>query len=159
MHIETILSNFNRDKNIPEEVLDAIENDSVLRLEMIHYFRNIKNREFVVQLLDMMIAIRKKSGLLSGDDLMLACYILGQHQQIEDCLKIWQAKTIDFDSFSYIDVQLIPFLGVEAVIDFLQKQSNDEAKKALAYIIECNEAGDFDNLDKYYSIGHMPWWV
>ncbi|RZJ36846.1 MAG: hypothetical protein EOO18_07025 [Chryseobacterium sp.] len=88
---------------------------------------------------------------------MLACYILGKHNQIKDCLKIWEAKRIDFDTFCYVDIQLVAFAGVQQTIEYLKTQTLEEAKQALEYVIECSEAGDFEDLETYFN--ETPWFV
>ena len=160
MDVKTILENFHREKNIRQDVIDAIESDRELRVEFVNYFRNNNDREFVLHLLDKMTSIRKAdANKLSGDSLMFACYILGFHNQVDDCIKIWDAKATDFDTYCYIDIQLVPFAGVEETISFLKQQNTDKAKKVLEHIEACHKAGDFDNLDEYYSKDNLPWWV
>jgi len=88
---------------------------------------------------------------------MLAGFILGMHKQVQDCIKIWQAKKVDFDCYCGIDIQLVPFAGVDETISYLREQKTDEANKALEYVLACTKAGDFDDLNEYYS--GTPWYV
>ena len=88
---------------------------------------------------------------------MLACYILGKHGQVEDCMKVWETKQIDFDTYCYVDIQLVPFAGIQETIEYLETQNSEEAKKALEYVVACSEAGDFDDLEQYFK--ETPWYV
>jgi len=158
MNIESIIETFNSDGIITAELIAEIENNRSFCADLVIYFRQNKHRQFVLALLDELIRIRRESGLL-GDHLMLACYLLGLHNQVEDCLKVWEAKRVDFDSYCYIDNQLLPFAGVEETISYLKTQTSDEAIAALKYVEECKEAGDFDILDEYFPLNGMPWFV
>lgn len=40
--------------------------------------------------------------------------------QIEDCALIWEAKTLDSDSYCAVDIQLVVFAGVDVTIDYLR---------------------------------------
>ncbi|NIG54063.1 hypothetical protein [Chitinophaga sp. Cy-1792] len=129
-----------------------------LRQLLFDYFKTHKNRNFALALLNRLIELRKDpDNLVSGDDLMLACYILGQHKQVEDCLLIWKAKRTDFDSYCYIDGQLIAFMGAQPTIDFLKTVNSEEAADALFYTTGCVESGDYDSLDEYYSRNSYYW--
>jgi hypothetical protein len=39
----------------------------------------------------------------------------------------------------------------------LKNQTSEEAKQALEYVIECSEAGDFEDLETYFN--KTPWFV
>jgi hypothetical protein len=64
---------------------------------------------------------------------------------VEDALLIWQAKQSSFDAACYIDIQLLCGAGLTETKDALSKNTSPEAKEALAWIIECETAGDFDD--------------
>lgn len=159
MNITSILQKFQTSGILPGEVLTSIENDPVFRTDVVAYFRHEKNRTFAIQLLDELIDMRKGPSGVSGDSLMLACYILGLHNEIEDCLKIWEAKMVDFDTYCYIDIQLVPFAGVDETIAYLQSQVSQEAKMAVEYLTTCKDNGEFNNLDAYFSHDILPWFV
>jgi hypothetical protein len=84
-------------------------------------------------------------------------FILGMHGMVEDSLKVWEAKSVDFDTYCGLDIQLVPFAGVAETVSFLQTQRGTEAKKALEYVLACLKAGDFDNLEAYYN--ETPLWI
>ena len=158
MKTEDIINELTQTRKLSKEAIEEIEENRGLRLEMIQYFEKNKNREFVLEFLKILTELRQDPNVgISGDSLMLACYILGQHNQIEDCLKVWETKYIDFDTYCYIDIQLVPFQGVQETIEYLKTQTSDEAKNALEYVITCSKAGDFDNLEEYYN--QTPWFV
>jgi phosphatidate phosphatase APP1 len=110
--------------------------------------------------LDKFIHIRQDpNGEMPAEDLMFACYILGLHNQIEDSLKIWEAKNADFDTYCGLDIQLVPFAGVKETIEFLKEQTSDEGKKAFEYVSNSSKCGDFDDLEDYFSKETMPWFI
>lgn len=160
MTIKTILENFHKDTTISDETIDSIQNDNELRIAFVNHFREHKDREFSLALLNAFIAVRQDpSGEMPDENLMFACYILGLHNQIEDSLKIWEAKNADFDTYCGLDIQLVPFAGVKETIDFLKNQTTEEGKKAFDYVSECSKCGDFDSLDEYFSKETLPWWI
>lgn len=110
------------------------------------------HRDFSIGLLSALIYLRKTQESDIGiEDIMFGCLLVTIHRQIEDCLLLWKAKNTDFDTFCGLDIQLIPFMGVPATVTYLQTSHDPDATKALEYILECNENGDFDELDNYYS--------
>ncbi|QKJ29324.1 hypothetical protein HQ865_05990 [Mucilaginibacter mali] len=160
MTIYEILDRFHTENDINTETIAAFQADTALRKELISYSRQNKDRAFALALLDKFITTRRQpDGIMPAEDLMLACFNLGLQNHIEDCLKIWDAKTIDFDTYCGLDIQLVPFAGVTDTISFLQKQNSDEALKALTYICECDACGDFDELDEYFSAKTFPWFI
>lgn len=90
---------------------------------------------------------------------MYACYLLGLNKKIEDSLLIWKAKNIDFDTYCGIDVQLKVFAGIDKTINYLYSLNTEESLKAASYLEECNETGDFDDIENYYSKEQLPWWI
>lgn len=166
MTIQEILDGFNYEKAIGPETIKALQEESELRKQLINHFRQKKDREFALALLNKFINIRASSsdaelseGAMSMEDLMLACYILGLHNQVADVLKIWEAKYVDFDTYCGVDIQLTVFAGVAETISFLRQQATAEALKALEYITKCADCGDFDSITEYFSPTQYPWFV
>lgn len=160
MDISTILLNFGKDKIITEELIKAIQNDQAFRIAMLTYFRQHKDRTFATHLLGTFISIRKQpKGFMPADYLMLACYILGLHNHVEDSLMIWKAKIADFDTYCGLDIQLIVFAGVQETIQFLSEQHTEEGKEAFKYVSGCYESGDFDDIETYFSAETIPWFI
>ncbi|MBK9458987.1 MAG: hypothetical protein IPN94_06030 [Sphingobacteriales bacterium] len=158
MNIENIINEIQQTSKLSSYSIEEIEENRNLRLEMVKYFDKQQNREFALDFLRILTELREDENVgVSGDSLMLACYILGKHKQIEDCIRVWDTKRIDFDTYCYIDIQLVPFQGVKETIEYLKKQTSENAKNALEYVVECYKAGDFDNLEEYYK--EIPWFV
>jgi len=155
-----LIDNYLQTSTISDNDIGQIRINRELRSSLCKHFHVDKNRQFAIKLLNTFIEQRKdpdKEILI--DDLMLGCYILGLHRQIGDCLIIWKAKNIDYDSYSGVDIQLIAFAGVAPTISFLQTIAADDAKDALEYVQACFIGGDFDNLDNYFSSDNLPWWI
>jgi len=160
MTITEILCRFRDENDICTETISSIQNDESLRKNLINYTRQNRNRLFASALLDKFIAIRELPNYqMPFEDLMLACYNLGINDQVEDCLKIWKAKTTDFDTYGGLDVQLVVFAGLTQTIDFLREQADTEATAATSYILSCAKAGDFDHLQDYFLPENLPWYV
>lgn len=159
MNIKTIVQIFQTDDIVRDDLITNMENNESFRKDLVTYFRHNKNRQFVIKLLDRLIQMRKQPEGVSGDSIMLACYLLGLHDELEDSLKIWEAKTVDFDNYCYIDIQLALFAGVEETIAFLKTQASKEAMEALKYVTACKHSGDLENLTEYFSNEAMPWFV
>ncbi len=131
-----------------------------LRSALCHCFYEYKDRRFALAMLNTFIELRKDpTKEILMDDLMLCGYILGLHKQVEDCLLIWKAKNVDFDTYCGFDIQLMVFGGVEATIGYLENSQLPDAKEALDYVRNCDATGDFDELDEYFSRKIFPWWV
>lgn len=158
MITEEIIDELKETGKLSKGTIQEIEENRNLRLELVQYFDKNKNRDFVLDLLKILTELRQDPNAgISGDSLMLSCYILGKHNQIEDCLKVWETKRIDFDTYCYVDIQLVPFVGVQETIDYLKTQTSEEARHALEYVVSCSKAGDFDDLENYFT--ETPWFV
>lgn len=155
MKIDKIINELFDTGNLSTETISAIEENDALRLELVQYFDANENRELAIHFLNILTELRRNQGI-SGDSLLLACLILGKHKHIEDCLKIWETKEIDWDTHHYIDIQLVVFCGVQETIEYLKSQHSKMAKNALEYIIGCSKAGDFDDIENYFK---TPWFV
>jgi hypothetical protein len=160
MNIQTILADFEKSQGISLAISNSIQNDEVLRIELQNYFRNFPNHYFASELLQTFITIRQTdNSAMPTKDLMYASYLLGLHQQIEDCLKIWEAKNLDFDTFAGFDIELVFFAGLEQTISFLQLQNDSEGQKAYQYLSNLAQNNQFENLNEYFSIKLIPWYV
>lgn len=157
MNAETLLDNFNTRHTFSQDETLAIHSEGILRTDLVNYFRRHRNRPFALTLLNRFIELRKEKNGTTIEDLMLASFLLGMHGQVEDSLKVWEAKRIDFDTYCGVDIQLVPFAGVDQTIAYLQTQSGSDAKDALEYVSSCAKSGDFDDLEKYYN--ESPWWL
>ncbi|WP_406698478.1 hypothetical protein V5E97_06315 [Singulisphaera sp. Ch08] len=85
---------------------------------------------------------------LCNESLMrLLCVQLFSLGMVEDSLRIWQAKSHNFDAFCGIDVQILCGAGLEQTKGFLSGSSDEEATKAFEYLREAEAAGDFNGFD------------
>jgi len=158
MDTKTLIENFKTRHSFSDDEISAIRTDKTFRAELVNYFKVNRDRTFALALLDTFIKLRKDpKNEVSIDHLMLGSFILGMHRQVEDSLKIWKAKRVDFDTYCGVDIQLVSFAGVDKTVFFLQTQHDDEAKEALKYVLACSEAGDFDDLEEYFN--ETPWWI
>jgi len=159
MTTNEIINKYNDTGTLTEsQVSTILEN---YRSEAINNLKQVPNRKFALYLLDTVIEYRKKEDyeIGTGDNLMFASYLLGLHNQVEDSLLIWNAKRTDFDSFCYVDIQLVVFAGIKKTLNYLKTIGTDEATKAIDYLKRCQSAGDFEDLETYFSSQHLPWWV
>jgi hypothetical protein len=160
MHLQEIIKVFDETSEIGPEAISEFQTIDELRGDLIEYFRSNENRKFALGLLNEFSKLRRsENGIVSIEDLMLACYVLGQHNHVEDSLEIWNVKCIDFDTYCGVDVQLVVFAGVDKTIDYFKTAGYPETDKASEYISKCNNCGDFDNLDEYFSHNQLPWFV
>jgi len=160
MNLVEALKKFQIDNSIPDELIELVESDSALRKEMVSYFQSHQDKQFVIALLDKMILYRQqKDKGITGDNIMLSCYLLGLHNDVRDCLRIWNAKTTDFDTYCGVDIQLVTFAGFHETVNFLEKREDKDAKDCLEYLVVCNKSGDFDNLKEYFAKDKLPWFI
>lgn len=82
-----------------------------------------------------------------GDTLLmkLCCVQLFNSAIPADVLIIWRAKDASFDAMCSIDVQLLCGSGLTQTKAYLSEQTSADARAALAYLTECEEARDFEN--------------
>jgi hypothetical protein len=158
MTIQNIIDQYKIDNTLTDEQVSIVLAD--LRTDAVNYLQTNPNRKFAIALLDNVIDKRKNSEEEgNGDNIMFACYLLGIHGQLEDSLLIWQAKNTDFDSYAYVDIQLVVFAGVDKTLRYLDSLKTEESTKAIKYIKDCSDAGDFDELENYFSKEELPWWI
>ncbi|MBO2008000.1 hypothetical protein [Hymenobacter negativus] len=96
---------------------------------------------------------------MGTDELRLAGYLIGLHQDVSDSLLLWRTKQLSFDTACEFDIQLVVFAGVEPTISYLKEQPNKEAAQALEYIEVCKSGGDFEHLTAYFSPDNLPYWI
>jgi hypothetical protein len=72
-------------------------------------------------------------------------------KDINDVDMLWKAKNVDFDSFCMFDIQFLAMDGIDKTIKYLSEKNDEDAMKALEYILGCKKAGDFDNMEKWYT--------
>lgn len=88
----------------------------------------------------------ERVGQQRQEDLALLCCVqLFSRAHLEDVLRIWEAKESSWDMHCYLDVQLLCGAGLEETKSFLISQSSPEAAAALEYILDCEDADDFED--------------
>lgn len=75
------------------------------------------------------------------------CVVLFANGNVEDTLAIWHAKRASFDAGCSIDVQLLCGAGFDTTCRYLRESEDADARDALAYVHECDAAGDFEGHD------------
>jgi hypothetical protein len=124
--LENLLEEFEKTKSFSLETIKTIENDEKIGRKLVDYFIKNKNRDFALQFVKSSTGARSQpyphGQEIGVETLMLASYILGLHQNVEDCMKIWESKTTDFDTMCGFDIQLIVFTGLQKTIDYLRIQ-------------------------------------
>lgn len=73
----------------------------------------------------------------------LCCVQLFNAGAVEDSLTIWRAKRSSWDAHCALDVQLLCGAGLDATKAYLADDGSEEATAALAYLRDCEAAGDF----------------
>ncbi|MEZ0371363.1 MAG: hypothetical protein ACAI44_19880 [Candidatus Sericytochromatia bacterium] len=104
------------------------------------------DRPLALHLLEQEILSHRAAQWGIEDNLRLAAWLLFRLAQPEDSLLIWRAKSVNFDTHSGLDVQLLAGAGVESTRHFLAASEDPEAAKALEYLELALAAGDLDEL-------------
>ncbi|QHT70599.1 hypothetical protein GXP67_30070 [Rhodocytophaga rosea] len=160
MYAEELISDWNVNRQFSDKQLSSIFENSILKIEVIDYLKVNPNREFAQNFLERVLSKRREgSDIGTGDNIMFASYLLGLHGNVEDSLLIWRAKNVDFDAFCYVDIQLVVFAGVEETIGFFILLNTEESTKAAEYLKQCKDAGNFGDINEYYSAEQLPWWI
>ncbi|WJM09855.1 hypothetical protein [Paenibacillus sp. PK1-4R] len=102
------------------------------------------NREAIRQLLHQEI---ENQNLEDNEVLKLLCIMLFCIGNVEDTELIWQAKQMNQDTSSYIDVQLLCGAGYEETLFYLENMNGEQAHKEVLYLRQC-EPYDFVNFSK-----------
>ena len=96
----------------------------------------------------------RKGGEREDDLALLCCVQLFSRGLDEDVLRIWDAKSSGFDLYSSLDVQFLCGNGLQNIKVFLKQQPSEAAAKALAYLKECEAAGDFEEFSPAAHLEH-----
>jgi hypothetical protein len=148
------LDRFAADNILTLDLLRLLEDEQNSSPAIVEYFRQRSNRELLLTLLNKLIEYRDRpwgsEDPISVVPMMFVSYLLGLHQQVEDCLRIWDAKTVDFDTYCGFDIQLVVFAGLEKTVTFLKQQDPEDVDDILTYILDCGKEGAFQHLDTYF---------
>ena len=101
-----------------------------------------EDRDAIIAALDEQIALEADE---AGDQFLmrLLCAQLFSLGRVEDSLRVWRAKSCNFDAHCGIDVQFVCCAGLEPTKAFLRRDGSDTALDALDYLAKCEAAGDF----------------
>jgi hypothetical protein len=97
---------------------------------------------------------RRNQGDGDTELMKLCCVQLFNAGDLADVPLIWQAKESSWDAHHSIDVQLLCGAGLEQTKRYLAAEKSDEAAQALAYLLECEAAGDFTD----FSVQQQSTW-
>jgi len=77
-------------------------------------------------------------------------FLLANYRSLEDVLFIWKKKSSStMDVFMSLRQYYLVFCGVDETKEFLIKDGSKLATDALEWIVLCDNAGSFANLDDY----------
>ncbi|MEU3282417.1 hypothetical protein [Streptomyces antibioticus] len=99
---------------------------------------------------------RRSQGEGDTELMKLCCVQLFNAGAIEDVLLIWDAKTASMDAACAIDVQLLCGRGLTETKTYLSALGTPEAEAARQRLLECEEAGDFEDFDVE---GYSAWYA
>ncbi|MER6559592.1 hypothetical protein ABT300_18030 [Streptomyces sp. NPDC001027] len=88
---------------------------------------------------------RQAQGRGDTELMKLCCVQLFNAGGLEDVLLIWQAKSASMDADCSIDVQSLCGSGLARTKAHLLSQGLPEAEAALQRLLDCEEAGDFED--------------
>jgi hypothetical protein len=164
MMLSDALTEYQQTGTISAAALHRLSTMDGARFALYQHYRQEPSIGFARTLLEGLTALYKAGYSYGGeamgtDELRLAGYLIGLHQDVSDSLLLWRTKQLSFDTACEFDIQLVAFAGAEATITYLGEQPGEEAAKALAYMQACKKSGDFDLLADYFSSENLPYWI
>ena len=76
-------------------------------------------------------------------------FLLANYRSLPDVLFIWHIKAANIHSHMTLRQHYLVFCGVNETKEFLMKEGSELAAAALDWIVGCDDAGDFEDLDGY----------
>ena len=168
MNAESIIKEFSDKKGVTKDDVIIILRNNAIRKGLYDLFGVSPDCFFAQSFLLRLIELRSYDPWKEGfeakyaigiNDLVFAAYLVALCRQVEDSLLIWKAKTVDFDTFCGFDIQMVVYSGVEKTLSFMKGIKTEDVSEAIKYINDCNEAGDFDKLNQYFSPDNLPWYI
>ena len=158
------LTEYAKTGRISSAAIHHLINADAAGFELYQHYRQEPSIGFARTLLAELTALYQATYANGGDamgtdELRLAGYLVGLHQDVRDSLLLWRTKQLNFDTACEFDIQLVVFAGVEPTIAYLKEQQSEEAAQAVAYIEGCQTAGDFDLLEAYFLPENLPYWI
>lgn len=83
------------------------------------------------------------------ENLSWAGFLLSLVAHEEDVRLLWRAKTLDYDTWCGFDVQFLVGTGVSRTLAYLQSLREEWASATWAYLEQCQQAGDFADLEQH----------
>jgi hypothetical protein len=117
----------------------------------LHPSPTVDDRDLLLHLLSLEMGYRSDESN-SGDyfeNLYWCGLLIHQLGETKDALSLWRAKHVNFDTGCGFDIQFLVGAGVEPTLTFLSTSDEPDATDARDYIVECREAGDFDDLEDW----------
>jgi hypothetical protein len=101
-----------------------------------------EDRDAIIAALDEQMALEADE---AGDQFLmrLLCAQLFSLGRVEDSLRVWRAKSCNFDTHCGIDVQFVCGAGLEPTKAHLRAVGGDDASDALDYLAKCEAGEDF----------------
>lgn len=88
------------------------------------------------------------------ESIYLCGFLLFLLAQVEDVPLLWRAKRASFDRWHGFDIQFLVGAGVPHTLNYLQNIQEEWAQEARAYIEKCQEARNFDDMERYREQRH-----
>lgn len=149
MHSQEVITKWMRRFRSPES--DAALADPEFREQVyrvLHPTPTADDRDLLLRLLALEVEYRNDQ-MNSGEhfeSLYWCAFLLSQLGVVDDALPMWRAKHVNFDTACGFDVQFLVGAGVDQTLVYLSGSDDPNAKDAHDYILECRDAGDFDDL-------------
>lgn len=145
----------------PPDVLRSIDSDEQFRyavcLELNKSVGEV-DRPLAQYILRQYIESHRDEDAGMSDELRLSALVLSKIGSVEDAPLLWEAKTVNFDSYCGLDIQFVVGAGVRETLDYLKASGGEQLLAAVKYIEDCQATGDFGNLqgnrefwDRYFS--------
>lgn len=120
-----------------------MDEDIIIR-NLVDKFTLTPEAEKARDIRELLIAEIENPKRRSSEVLKLYCIFLFSIGKVEDTLLIWKAKELDFDTASYIDIQLLCGAGYEKTVEYLGTLETGKSQDILKRLVYCKNNGDFD---------------
>ena len=134
-------------RNGEEDDANAAFRDEVLR--ELNRTLSDDDRHFIHYLLEQEIIYHRDLPGGVCESIKFGAYLLFRLGHVEDSLRIWRAKSTNFDTSCGIDVQMLVGAGVDETLAWLRQENSKDAQNAVSWIEDCVETGDFKHLESY----------
>jgi hypothetical protein len=139
----------------PPDILSLIDSDEEFRYEVclkLNKSVSAVDRPLARHLLKLDIESHRDEDAGMSDELRLSALLLYKIGNVEDAPLLWEAKSVNFDTYCGLDVQFLVGAGVEKTLSYLRGIGGEQALEAAQYIEGCRDAGDFNNLESHAEV-------